>query len=110
MTDRGNLAENAAAAFLQGSGYDIIARNWKTKTCEIDIIAYKDRRIYFIEVKYRSTAGQGSGYDYINSFKLRRMRYASQLWVCKHNWYGEYVLSGASVSGPDYAVQFLEQV
>ncbi len=106
----GRLAEDAVVEFLQNQDYDIIARNWRTQTCEIDIIAYKEQQIHFVEVKYRSQPFQGLGFDYIDTRKLRRMEYAAQLWVCKHNWYGEYVLSGASVSGLDYSVEFIRQI
>ncbi|MGI9028352.1 MAG: YraN family protein [Candidatus Saccharimonadales bacterium] len=109
-TTIGRLAEDAVVDFLQNSDYDIIARNWKTRTCEVDIIAYKKQRLHFVEVKYRSRLGQGIGFDYIDTRKLRRMEYAAQLWVCKHNWYGEYVLSGASVVGIDYEVSFIAQI
>lgn len=109
-TTIGLLAEDAVVEFLQNKDYDIIAKNWKTKTCEIDIIAYKNQTIHFVEVKYRKGERQGAGFDYINTRKLRRMEYAAQLWICKNNWYGEYVLSGASVSGIDYAVEFVKQI
>lgn len=109
-TDIGLLAEDAVVDYLLNSNYDIIARNWKTKTCEIDIIAYKNKTIYFVEVKYRKRLRQGAGFDYIDARKLRRMEYAAQLWVCKHNWYGEYVLSGASVYGCEYTVDFIKQI
>lgn len=109
-TSIGLLAEDAVLEYLQNNDYDVIAKNWKTKTCEIDIIAYKNQRMHFVEVKYRSRLGQGIGFDYIDTRKLRRMEYAAQLWVCKHNWYGEYVLSAASVFGPNYEITFIGQV
>lgn len=109
-TNIGLLAEDAVIDFLQNKDYDIIARNWKTKTCEIDIIAYKNQTIHFVEVKYRKSTQQGRGFDYINVRKLRRMEYAAQLWICKNNWYGEYVLSGASVADDEFTVDFVRQI
>jgi Holliday junction resolvase-like predicted endonuclease len=109
-TSTGLLAEDAVVEFLQNNDYDIIGKNWKTKTCEIDIIAYKNQTIHFVEVKYRQNIIQGVGYDYIDARKLRRMEYAAQLWICKHDWYGEYVLSAASVFGIDFEVEFISQI
>lgn len=109
-TDIGLLAEDAVVEYLQNNDYDIVDKNWKTKSCEIDIIAYKNQTIHFIEVKYRKNIHNGIGYDYIDLRKLRRMEYAAQLWICKHNWYGQYTLSGASVSGPDYEVKFISEI
>lgn len=109
-TEVGLLAEDAVVSYLQDNEYDIIAKNWKTKTCEIDIVVYKNSTVHFVEVKYRAGPAQGQGFDYINRRKLRRMEYAAELWVCKHNWYGEYVLSGASVYGPDFKVEFIQRI
>lgn len=47
----GVAGEERAAQFLSENGYDIIARNWRTKSGEIDIIAYKDPVLVFVEVK-----------------------------------------------------------
>ena len=47
----GNSGENKAAVFLVSGGYQIIARNWRTRCGEIDIIALKDDVLVFVEVK-----------------------------------------------------------
>ena len=52
-TQLGQVAEGAVADELQTQGYRIVDRNWKTKVCEIDIVASKDKVIYFVEVKFR---------------------------------------------------------
>ena len=52
----GGEAETAAATYLASKGYHIVDRNWKTKWCEVDIIARKDAVIYFVEVKHRAKA------------------------------------------------------
>lgn len=109
-TKIGNKAEKMAAEYLVGRGYQIISTNWRTKTCEIDIIAYKNKIIFFVEVKYRSSLLQGDGFAYINRTKLRRMEYAARLWVARHNWKGNYCLSAASVYGPDFKVKYFENI
>jgi ribonuclease HII len=106
----GNRAEGAVADFLINLGFQILDRNWKTRTCEIDIIAHKAATVYFVEVKYRSSLRQGDGMAYITSVKLHRMKYAANLWVAKNNWRGEYTLSAASVTGSKLAVEFMEQI
>ena len=109
-TQVGGLAEAIVAEFLKARGYSVIAKNWRTKTCEIDLIAFKNMTIFFIEVKYRSTSFQGSGFDYITPAKLRRMRYAANLWVAKNRWRGRYCLSVASVGGQSNKISFIEQI
>lgn len=106
----GRNAEEAVSLHLKKCGYKIIDRNWKTKSCEVDIVAQKNECVYFVEVKYRSTASQGSGFDYITPSKLRQMEYAARYWVETTKYGGEYVLSAAEVSGPNFIVEFLEEI
>ena len=106
-TSIGNRAEDTAAAYLQTKGFSIVERNWKTKWCEVDIIAKKDDRIYFVEVKYRKTSLQGGGMAAITPKKLRQMKFAAELWL---NKYGQTdaAVSALEVTGDEYAVtQFL---
>jgi uncharacterized protein (TIGR00252 family) len=106
----GDEAERAAAIHLEGLGYEIIDRNWKTKWCEIDIIAQKDKVIYFVEVKYRRTDGQGGGIAAITPKKLDRMKFATRLWMQRYGQ-NDARLSVIEVSGARFTVtQFLEQV
>jgi ribonuclease HII len=74
----GDEAETAVAEWLGVNGFEIIHRNWKTKFCEIDIIAAKQGRYYFIEVKHRKQSGQGGGVAAITPRKLRQMRFAAE--------------------------------
>lgn len=100
----GHEAERRAADYIRKLGYKIQALNWKNRLCEIDIIAEKQRTIYFIEVKYRKTASQGTGLDYITPQKLRQMRFAAELWVQEHNWAGEYELGAIELTGEYFTV------
>ena len=100
----GQQAETQAAEYLRTKGYKILDQNWKTPVCEIDIVAQKDKRIYFVEVKYRLTDSQGSGLGYITPKKLKRMKFAAEVWVKNRNWEGDYSLSAIELSGPAYVV------
>jgi len=51
---KGRLAEVLAALYLQGKGYKIIERRYKTKMGEIDLIARKNDLLIIAEVKKRS--------------------------------------------------------
>jgi uncharacterized protein (TIGR00252 family) len=106
--DDGRQAEEAVAEFLRANGYKILDQNWKTKQCEIDVIARKNECIYFVEVKYRTSAAHGTGFDYITPTKVKQMQFAANYWVAVNNWEGEYTLSGASVSGPQFEVNFID--
>lgn len=79
----GNKAEVAVSDWLVKNGFKIVERNWKTRYCEIDIIAQKNDETYFIEVKYRASAEQGGGLAAITSKKLAQMRFAAELYMSR---------------------------
>lgn len=103
-TATGRTAEAAAAQFLAYKGCRVVARNWRTRECEIDIIAERAGIMYFCEVKYRRTSRQGGGLDYITPRKLRQMHFAARQWMAAHGMQQGYQLSAIEVSGPGYRV------
>lgn len=104
-TSTGRMAEAAAAQFLEQKGCRIIARNWRTRECEIDIVAERAGIIYFCEVKYRATSRHGSGLAYITPKKVRQMRFAAWQWMrAQTQWQQGYCLSAIEVSGPAFRV------
>jgi len=107
----GRQAEAAAADYLERLGYTIVEQNWRTRQCEVDIIAERQHVLYFCEVKYRHSESQGSGLDYITPKKLRQMQFAAQSWVHWRGWAGGYQLCAIEVSGPSFDITaFIEDV
>ena len=108
-TATGKHAENAVATFLQKEGFAILEQNWRTRWCEIDVVAKRDRVVYFVEVKYRRTSRQGDGLEYITPKKLEQMSFAAELWVTSHDWQNDYCLAAAAVAGDNFQVtNFIE--
>lgn len=97
----GHAAEKSAADYLTKLGFRIIELNWKTRYCEIDIVAEKDDAMYFVEVKSRQDSSHGYGLDYITPTKIRQMRFAAEMWVSNHDWPGEYQLAAIGVDGKE---------
>ena len=83
----GDRGEQAAADWLVADGHEIIARNWRTRYCEIDIVSMKDDVLYFTEVKYRKNDDFGDGLAAITAKKQRQMRFAAELFMTKHPQY-----------------------
>lgn len=106
-TSLGREAEQIVANNLVKSGHKILAQNWRTKRCEIDIVAQKKHTVYFVEVKYRAKAYWGDGLDVITDKKLAQMTYAAEVWCAAENWSGDCVLMVASVSGRPLVVEAL---
>ncbi len=103
-TETGRIAEVKAADYLRAHGYKILERNWRTRWCEVDIIAERKGVVYFVEVKYRASDFQGSGLEYITPAKLRQMHFAAELWVSEHKSEGDYRLAALELSGPGFVV------
>jgi Holliday junction resolvase-like predicted endonuclease len=55
-------------------------------------------------VKYRKTAEQGHGLDYITPKKLQQMQFAAQLYVAQHNYRGEYCLGAIEIEGKEFHI------
>ncbi|HEU4914496.1 MAG TPA: YraN family protein [Candidatus Saccharimonadales bacterium] len=102
--DIGRQAEAAAASFLERKGCFLVAQNWRTRWCEIDIIAQRGQTLYFCEVKYRRSGRQGTGLDYITPKKLRQMHFAAEMWIANAAWQGQCSLCAIEVSGPAFRV------
>lgn len=102
--DTGRRAEAVAVDFLTRKGCEIVGQNWRTRWCEIDIVAHRDGVVYFCEVKYRASASHGSGLEYITPQKLQRMQLAAQSWVQRQKWQGEYQLCAVEVSGSEFRI------
>jgi uncharacterized protein (TIGR00252 family) len=106
----GRAAEDAAILYLQGLGYKVVAKNWRTRWCEIDIVAIKDQVTYFVEAKYRSSNTWGSGLEYITPRKLQQMHFSAEFWAATHKT-RDYRLSAIELTGePPRVTDFIESI
>lgn len=72
----GEAAEQAAAAYLEQIGYQIVVRNYRTRRGEIDLIARDGGTIVFIEVKARR-GGVSPSLEAVDYRKRRRIARAA---------------------------------
>ena len=70
---RGAEAEDRAARFLAQQGLDIVARNYRTRFGEIDLIARDGAVLVFVEVRMRSSEGFGGAAGSVDSRKQSRI-------------------------------------
>lgn len=71
----GNAGEDLACQYLTRNGYEIIERNKSyPKICEIDIIAKKKNKFYFVEVKTRKTDAFGIPSEAVDEKKVAKIR------------------------------------
>ena len=109
----GQAAETFAAEYLVTEGFDIVERNWKTKWCEIDIVAIKNGVVHFVEVKYRRNDKAGDGLEAITKKKHQQMTFAARMWLHVHQQfpYRDVQLAAMSLTGePIRLVSWLSQI
>ncbi len=73
----GRDAEALALRRLKKSGYKIIARNYRTRVGEIDIIARDGETIAFVEVKARQSTRYGTPKLAVTPAKQRKISMAA---------------------------------
>ncbi len=78
----GQKAEDLAARHLKRRGYKIVARNYRTRAGEIDIIAREGHHLVFIEVKGRQSTRYGSAKAAVTPRKQRQVAKMA-LWYLK---------------------------
>lgn len=73
MNFRGKLAELLSSFFLFLKGYKILARNYRKKWGELDIVASKNKVLVFVEVKYRKTKDFGEAELFVDKRKQTKV-------------------------------------
>ncbi len=76
--DTGKKGEELAAVWFQNRGYNIIEKNWRWKRLEVDIIAEKENRLHFIEVKCRRSQKFGSPEENVSLKKIKNLLDAAE--------------------------------
>ena len=79
----GKTGEDAAAAWYESRGYEIVARNWSCREGELDIVARRGRLVVFCEVKARSSGAFGLPVEAVGALKQARVRRLAALWFAE---------------------------
>ena len=82
--ETGRNYEDAAANYLEQKGYRIIARNFRSRSAEIDIVALDGRYLVFAEVKQRTSARRGYGSQAVDLRKQRRICQAAAWYMHRY--------------------------
>ncbi|MBP2031645.1 putative endonuclease [Clostridium algifaecis] len=85
--DIGNLGEYIAQKYLTSIGYIIIAKNFRCKIGEIDIIGKDKDYVCFIEVKTRRSKKYGEPCEAVNYFKKIKILKTANMYILKNNLY-----------------------
>jgi putative endonuclease len=77
----GAAGEDLAARWYAANGYVVVARNWRCREGELDLVVRRGRAVVFCEVKARTTAAFGMPAEAVTVQKQRRLRLLARRWL-----------------------------
>ena len=77
----GTAGEDAAAAWYEAHGYRVLAKNWRCRDGELDLVLAQRRTIVFCEVKNRSSDAFGVPAEAVTRAKQARIRRLAARWL-----------------------------
>lgn len=83
--DLGKSGEKIALNYLIENRYKVIARGFRLLRGEIDIIAYDQKTLVFVEVKTRRSKDYGPPEESVTPSKQRQIRKIAQVFLVKNN-------------------------
>jgi putative endonuclease len=89
------LAERAAIILLRLKFYSILARRYRIRGGEIDIIARRGDTIAFVEVKARPSLDEAR--NALTPVKRRRLSRAARVWLAANPYAAGFTLRGDAV-------------
>ena len=86
----GRQAEDWVSVHVTQHNLQIITRNYRSHYGEIDIIAWDQETLVFIEVRYRTPQGYGSALESVTRAKQRRIIRTAQYFLLEKQWGEKY--------------------
>jgi putative endonuclease len=93
----GQRGEDLAASYLAARGYQIIDRNWRCESGELDLVAQLGDSLAFVEVRTRRGRAMGSPEESITAAKQARLIALSEAYVQAHDWPGNWRIDVVAV-------------
>jgi putative endonuclease len=86
---RGRVWEDRAAEYLEGRGLRVLARGFRCRVGELDLVCCDDRHLVIVEVRARSSGAYCSALDSVGPAKRRRIVQATRFLLLRHReWDG----------------------
>jgi putative endonuclease len=103
---KGNIAEDRACEYLVSLGYRIIDRNVYNRFGEIDIIAFRENVLHFVEVK--SGVTYESAVNNITRSKLQKLNRTIQTYLQQKKLNSDYCIDALIVS--DAGIEWIANI
>ncbi len=88
----GSIGEKIALKYYLNHGFILLAKNYFTRYGELDLVLYKNKIFYGIEVKTRTNYTYGFAEEMINKNKIEKMRRTCHLFAPQADWYLEIIV------------------
>jgi putative endonuclease len=108
MTDRGRHAEELAADFLQQRGLALVARNYRCRFGEIDLIARDGPTLVFVEVRLRGVDRFGGAAASITTAKRAKLMRTARHYLARIRPVPACRFDALLVSGADLSIEWLK--
>ena len=69
------------ARWYESRGYEVLARNWRVREGELDLVVARDGVVVFCEVKSRSSDAFGQPFEAVTPTKQTRLRRLAARWL-----------------------------
>lgn len=83
----GRHGEQLAVDYLLSNGMRVLARNWRCRYGEIDVVAEDGPDLVVVEVKTRSSRSHGSALESVRPAKVARLRMLAAKWLATQSRY-----------------------
>jgi putative endonuclease len=103
----GGPAERLAADFLERQGLKILARNYRCRFGEIDLVASSGEALVFIEVRARTSEAYGGAAGSITAAKRRRIIAAARHYLARQRPARACRFDVVLVRGREQAIEWL---
>ncbi len=85
--DTGKIGEEIAENYFKENGFEVLHKNWRHKHWEVDLIAFKNGILHFMEVKCRSSKKFGFPEQSVSRKKIQNLMNASVEYVLQYPQY-----------------------
>jgi putative endonuclease len=82
----GRRGEDVAEQFLRGQRFEIVARNFRCRAGEIDLVALDGQALVFVEVRSRRGARRGTGLESVTPRKQAQVARVAQYFLAGRGW------------------------
>jgi putative endonuclease len=108
MNRNGRHAEDLAAAYLQQRGLKLVARNYRCRFGEIDLIARDGKTLVFIEVRMRTSDGFGGAAASITAAKRHKLLRTARYYLSATARAPACRFDALLVNGADNSIEWLK--